>query len=200
MLDVSLRAEPGGRAIDPERRWVAEVYQPDARQLTVRAALAGCVLGAVMALSNLYVVLKTGWSLGVTITACILAFAFFRGARAARLARTEFGPLENNAMASVASSAGYMTGGGNMAALAGARDAHRRSARRRAARRLVRRDRGARRVRRHPHQASARQPRAASVPDRHRDRGDDPRPPRPPPAARRGCSARRRSSARRSRG
>ncbi|ABS27146.1 OPT family oligopeptide transporter [Anaeromyxobacter sp. Fw109-5] len=113
MLDVS--APPGPE--DPERRWLAEVYQPDARQLTLRAALAGCALGAVMALSNLYVILKTGWSLGVTITACILAFAFFRAARAAGLARTEFGPLENNAMASVASSAGYMTGGGNMAAL-----------------------------------------------------------------------------------
>jgi hypothetical protein len=28
------------------------------------------VLGRVMALSNLYVGMKTGWSLGVTITAC----------------------------------------------------------------------------------------------------------------------------------
>jgi uncharacterized oligopeptide transporter (OPT) family protein len=93
------------------------VYQPDAPQLTLRAALAGCVLGAVMALSNLYVILKTGWSLGVTITACILAFAAFRGLRGVGLVRTEFGPLENNAMASVASAAGYMTGGGNMAAL-----------------------------------------------------------------------------------
>ena len=114
---VPSASSPPGPPVDPERRWLAEVYQPDARQLTVRAVLAGCVLGGVMALSNLYVVLKTGWSLGVTITACILAFAFFRGARAARLARTEFGPLENNAMASVASAAGYMTGGGNMAAL-----------------------------------------------------------------------------------
>ena len=76
-----------------------------------------CVLGAVMALSNLYVFLKTGWSLGVTITACILAWAFFRAVQAARLTRRPFGPLENNAMASVASSAGYMTGGGNMSAL-----------------------------------------------------------------------------------
>ncbi len=109
----SPQAEPA----DPERRWLAEVYQPDAPQLTVRAVLAGCVLGAVMALSNLYVVLKTGWSLGVTLTACILAFAFFRAARAVGLSRRPFGPLENNAMASVASSAGYMTGGGNMAAL-----------------------------------------------------------------------------------
>lgn len=108
---------PPAPAADPELRWLREVYQPDAPQLTLRAAIAGCLLGAVMALSNLYVVLKTGWSLGVTITACILAFAAFRGLRAARLVRSDFGPLENNAMASVASSAGYMTGGGNMAAL-----------------------------------------------------------------------------------
>ncbi len=87
---VPSASSPPGPPVDPERRWLVEVYQPDARQLTLRAALAGCVLGGVMALSNLYVVLKTGWSLGVTINACILAFAFFRGARAARLARTEF--------------------------------------------------------------------------------------------------------------
>lgn len=108
---------PAAVSDDPERRWLAEVYQPHAPQLTLRAALAGCVLGAVMALSNLYVILKTGWSLGVTITACILAFAFFRLLSAVGLTRTPFGPLENNAMASVASAAGYMTGGGNMAAL-----------------------------------------------------------------------------------
>ncbi len=87
------------------------------RQLTVRAVLTGMVLGAVMCLSNLYVVLKTGWSFGVTITSCILAYALFRLLTAARLARTELTILENNAMASVASAAGYMTGGGNMAAL-----------------------------------------------------------------------------------
>ena len=100
-----------------ERRWLEETYRPAEPQLTVRAALSGVVLGALMALSNLYVVLKTGWSLGVTVTACILAFAFFRLLSALRISRREFGPLENNAMASVASSAGYMTGGGNMAAL-----------------------------------------------------------------------------------
>lgn len=109
---------PGPAApVDVEQAWLAHVYQPHAPQLTLRAGLAGCVLGAVMALSNLYVWLKTGWSLGVTITACILAFAFFGALRLVRLSRRPFGPLENNAMASVASSAGYMTGGGNMAAL-----------------------------------------------------------------------------------
>jgi len=46
-----------------------------AAQLTMRAVLAGMCLGAVMCLSNIYVFFKTGWSLGVTLTACLLAFA-----------------------------------------------------------------------------------------------------------------------------
>jgi uncharacterized oligopeptide transporter (OPT) family protein len=107
----------GLSADEAELRWLADVHQVTAPQLTLRAALAGVVLGGVMALSNLYVFLKTGWSLAVTITACILAWAFFRAVQALGLTRSPFGPLENNAMASVASSAGYMTGGGNMAAL-----------------------------------------------------------------------------------
>ena len=83
----------------------------------MRAVITGMLLGGVMCLSNLYIVLKTGWSLGVTLTACILAFGIFRFLRAIRVVRSDFGILENNAMSSVASAAGYMTGGGNMAAI-----------------------------------------------------------------------------------
>ncbi len=107
---------PEGPA-DPERRWLAETYRRGEKQLTVRAVIAGMVIGAVMCLSNLYVVLKTGWSMGVTITACILAYALFSLLRAFRLTSKDFSVLENNAMGSVASAAGYMTGGGNMAAV-----------------------------------------------------------------------------------
>jgi uncharacterized oligopeptide transporter (OPT) family protein len=74
-------------------------------------------IGAVMCLSNLYVFFKTGWSLGVTLTACLLGFALFQVFQAARLTRRPLGVLENNALTTVASGAGYMTGGGNMAAL-----------------------------------------------------------------------------------
>lgn len=101
---------------DVEQRWLRETYQAGARQLTVRAVLVGMLIGAVMCLSNLYVFFKTGWSMGVTITAAILAFAVFRGLEALRLARTPLTALENNALTTVASGAGYMTGGGNMAA------------------------------------------------------------------------------------
>ncbi|MFP2925940.1 OPT family oligopeptide transporter [Pyxidicoccus sp. 3LG] len=102
---------------DPERYWLEHVYQGGSRQLTVRAVIAGMLIGAVMCLSNLYVILKTGWSLGVTITACILAYAVFGTLRSLRVLKKDFTDLENNAMGSVASAAGYMTGGGNMAAV-----------------------------------------------------------------------------------
>ncbi len=103
-------------AADPEAVWLAEVYQPNAPNLTARAIAVGAVIGAVMCLSNLYVFFKTGWSQGVTITACILAFASFQMLRATGLAKQPLGVLENNALTTVASGAGYMTGGGNMAA------------------------------------------------------------------------------------
>lgn len=101
---------------DPEERWLRTTYQPHARNLTVRAALVGMLIGAVMCMSNLYTFFKTGWSIGVTLTASILAFAFFQAVKALRIPAEPFGPLENNALTTVASGAGYMTGGGNMAA------------------------------------------------------------------------------------
>lgn len=104
------------RADDPEARWLAETYRPGATQLTVRAVIAGMLLGGVMCVSNLYVFFKTGWSMGVTITAAILAYALFRGLSALGLAKRPLGLLENNALITVSSGAGYMTGGGNMAA------------------------------------------------------------------------------------
>lgn len=102
--------------VDPEKVWLETVYRRGEKQLTPRAVIAGMLIGGVMCLSNLYVFFKTGWSLGVTLTACILAFAIFELLRAVRLSGSEFTILENNAMGSVASAAGYMTGGGNMAA------------------------------------------------------------------------------------
>jgi uncharacterized oligopeptide transporter (OPT) family protein len=102
---------------DPEVRWRREVWAGEVPQLTPRAVLAGMAIGGVLCLSNLYVTLKTGWSLGVTLTSCIIAFGLFRALRGAGLVRKELSVLENNAIGSVASAAAFMTGGGNMAAL-----------------------------------------------------------------------------------
>jgi uncharacterized oligopeptide transporter (OPT) family protein len=101
---------------DKELHWLKEIYQPNAPQLTVRAVIAGMAIGAVMCLSNLYVFFKTGWSMGVTITAAILAFASFQILSALKITRKPLTALENNALTTVSSGAGYMTGGGNMAA------------------------------------------------------------------------------------
>lgn len=113
---MSSAPTPSAAPSDPEAVWLAEVYQPEQPNLTVRAVIVGALIGAVMCLSNLYVFFKTGWSQGVTITACILAFAVFSGLRKGGLVQRPFGMLENNALTTVASGAGYMTGGGNMAA------------------------------------------------------------------------------------
>ncbi|MDR3607013.1 MAG: OPT/YSL family transporter [Oligoflexia bacterium] len=108
-------------AENPELVWFKTVYQGDTMpQLTLRAVLMGAILGGFMSLSNLYVGLKTGWGLGVAITACILSFAIHKTLMAAfpRIFKTEMTLLENNCMQSTASSAGYSTGGTMTSAIA----------------------------------------------------------------------------------
>jgi putative OPT family oligopeptide transporter len=91
-----------------DRWWRDHIYQGDLPQLTWRAAFTGMLLGGVLSLTNLYVGIRTGWTLGVGITSVILSFAAFKLLAAAGLGR-EMTILENNAMQSIATSAGYMT-------------------------------------------------------------------------------------------
>jgi uncharacterized oligopeptide transporter (OPT) family protein len=109
-------SSPPAQTADPEALWLGSVHKPGEANLTVRAVVVGMLIGGAMCLSNLYVFFKTGWSMGVTLTACILAFGSFQVLQALRLVRKPLGVLENNALTTVASGAGYMTGGGNMAA------------------------------------------------------------------------------------
>lgn len=89
-----------------EDYWLKWVYQGDNMpQLSVRAILLGSFLGCLMSMSNLYVGLKTGWALGVAITACILSFGICKALG------IKMSILEQNCMQSAASSAGYSTGG-----------------------------------------------------------------------------------------
>ncbi|WP_373049549.1 OPT family oligopeptide transporter [Vulgatibacter sp.] len=101
------------------REWLENVYQGDrVKQLSPRSIITGMLIGAVMSISNLYVGLKTGWGLGVTITACIIAFAVFKALEAVVPAykKDHFTILENNTMASAASAAGYMASAGLVSA------------------------------------------------------------------------------------
>ena len=100
---------PASDGEDPELKWLREVYQGDhVPQLTFRAVAMGLVLGSFMAFSNLYVGLKTGWGLGVAITACIMSWAIFKILKP--LLGSEPSILETNCMQSTASAAGYSTG------------------------------------------------------------------------------------------
>ncbi|MFM8378783.1 MAG: OPT/YSL family transporter, partial [Planctomycetia bacterium] len=102
------------------RWWLDTVYAgDDAVQLSPRAVVTGMVIGGVMSISNLYVGLKTGWGLGVTITACIIAFAVFRFLESVVPAWRDrpFTILENYTMSSAASAAGYMSSAGLVSAV-----------------------------------------------------------------------------------
>ena len=91
-----------------DRWWLENVYKGNMPQLTLRSAITGFLMGGVLSATNLYVGAKTGWTLGVGITSVILAFALYKVFARIGLGR-EFTLLENNAMQSIATSAGYMT-------------------------------------------------------------------------------------------
>jgi putative OPT family oligopeptide transporter len=104
-----------------QRQWFEQVYKgrgDSMRQLTWRAVLMGSVLGGILSLTNLYIGLKSGWGIGVAITACILSYAIWTTFVKIGLVKTPMTILENNCMQSTASSAGYSTGGTLISAFA----------------------------------------------------------------------------------
>ncbi|MEX2218256.1 MAG: OPT/YSL family transporter [Phycisphaerales bacterium] len=91
-----------------DRWWLTNVFRGDMPQLTLRAGITGFLLGGLLSATNLYIGAKTGWTLGVGLTSVILAFAMFK--IMSRLGARDMTILENNAMQSTATAAGYMTG------------------------------------------------------------------------------------------
>ncbi|OYZ23081.1 MAG: hypothetical protein B7Y39_06220 [Bdellovibrio sp. 28-41-41] len=94
--------------LEKDKWWFENVYQGNAPQLTIRSAITGMLLGGILSLTNLYVGIKTGWTLGVGVTSVILSFGIFKLFARFKIGE-EMGVLENNAMQSIATSAGYMT-------------------------------------------------------------------------------------------
>ena len=106
-LDIS----PTEVASLDEAEWYRRVFRgEDVPQLTLRAVGMGSLLGFLLAFTNLYVGLKTGWGLGVAITACVASFALWNACLKLGLARTPLSILESNCLQSTASAAGYSTG------------------------------------------------------------------------------------------
>jgi uncharacterized oligopeptide transporter (OPT) family protein len=87
--------------------WFENVFRGDMAQLTIRSALTGFLLGAVLAATAMYIGGKTGIGIGVGLTSVILAFAIFRLIAATGMA-SDYTILENNCTQSIATSAGYV--------------------------------------------------------------------------------------------
>jgi uncharacterized oligopeptide transporter (OPT) family protein len=93
--------------------------------LGIRTVLMGVGIGSVCAVSNLYVSLKTGWTLPVMTTAVLVGFAITRAlptrsggsTSPGRALRSSLGSAEAFVLASLASATAYMPGGGNATAL-----------------------------------------------------------------------------------
>lgn len=79
--------------------------QPGERQLSLRALLVGCSIGALVTAMNLYFGLRTGWSMGGSLIAAILSYSFFQVIKT----KTHFGVLETNIAQTAGSAAGSMT-------------------------------------------------------------------------------------------
>jgi putative OPT family oligopeptide transporter len=103
-----------------DAEWLQHIYRKNEAQLTLRSMIMGSLLGGFMSLSNLYIGLKTGWGLGVAITACILSFAISKTLRGIfpKIMRTDMSLLENCNMQAAATSAGVSTGSTIISAIA----------------------------------------------------------------------------------
>ncbi len=69
--------------VDDTSRPLEQIYvpQPGERQLSIRAVVAGCLIGGVVSCTNIYMGLKIGWSEGGSLIAAILGFAIFAAMR-----------------------------------------------------------------------------------------------------------------------
>ena len=63
---------------EKDRWWLENCYKGNMPQLTLRSALTGMLIGGILSITNLYVGVKTDWTLGVGITSVVLAFAVFK--------------------------------------------------------------------------------------------------------------------------
>jgi OPT family oligopeptide transporter len=105
-----LEIAPEQVALMDEAEWYQRAYRRNAPQLTVRALVLGSTLGFFLAFTNVYIGLKTGWFLGVNLTACVLTYAVWTSLQRLGLATSRLSILESTSAVSTASSAGYATG------------------------------------------------------------------------------------------
>ncbi|WP_425400038.1 OPT family oligopeptide transporter [Aeoliella sp.] len=83
--------------------------QPGERQLTARAVIVGCLVGGIIACTNIYMGLKIGWSFGASIVSAVLGFSFFAVInRRLSVMETNIAQTAGSASGSMASAAGLV--------------------------------------------------------------------------------------------
>jgi putative OPT family oligopeptide transporter len=83
-------------------------------RLTVRSILTGMLLGGIFALCNIYIGLKVGWGMGVSVTAALMAFGFWKVSHLV-FGTKDFSIYENNLNHTAASAAGCISSAGLVA-------------------------------------------------------------------------------------
>jgi len=92
-----------------ERRWLDEVYCGDRlTELSVRSAVLGALLAALMVTLNVYMGLKTSFGEGGALIACILGFSIMKVLGQIDRARVPFTKLELNVSQTMAGAAGSL--------------------------------------------------------------------------------------------
>lgn len=110
----SVAEEPIGQ--EPTAAFLA--HRSEQPQFTIRALLLGLLIGVLIAFSNTYFGLQTGWISGMAMPSALIGFAYFKGLRALmyRLGEgfkkwgfgEEFSEVENVLVQTVAGSVGTM--------------------------------------------------------------------------------------------
>ncbi len=103
-----------------KKEWLSKVYRGGKeKEITFRGIVLGLIIGAILSLSNLYVGFKTGWSLGVTITAAIMSFALFKTLRKILpfLIKKDMGILELNILQTTSSACAFIASAGLVSAV-----------------------------------------------------------------------------------
>ena len=113
-LSRAITEEPIGQ--EPDRAFLAK--RSEQPQFTLRALLLGLLIGVLIAFSNTYFGLQTGWISGMAMPSALIGFAYFKGLRALmcrlgepmkRLGLGEnFSEVENVLVQTVAGSVGTM--------------------------------------------------------------------------------------------
>ncbi len=87
-------------------------------QLTVRALVTGVLVGGALSICNVYVGLKIGWGLNMSITGILIAFAFWKVVSGIMAGRVRMlGQLENNVTQTACSAAGAVSSAGLVSAI-----------------------------------------------------------------------------------